>query len=199
MGWQQVQEAVRLAIAEAIGQPDRLGADGVNYVRQVEWENRASASRDTGTGQPWVNLRLGAVREVHRSETIRTFVDTGDVETSTQSTTVCGTREFVVTVEIGVENQEPGAEAVGFLADRLRTRLRRADVLEDLQAANVAHIGTDGTTNADFMDMDGRMCSRSVTDIRFRTVSSDTQTDGGWIAGASGAGEGDIDQISIDV
>ena len=94
-----------------------------------------------------------------------------------------------ITVQVGGE--EPGEEAVAFLGDRLRTRLRRPGILADLNTANVALIEVLSSVVADYMDADGRMVSQSVTDIRFATSVNDIDdTDtGDWVAEAAGTGE----------
>lgn len=203
MAWSTAQEAVRDAIALALQLEDFIGSDGVNYVRLVEWENRSTASRGLDYSRPWADLMLGAVMaDGSQDETRYTEDGSGDPEDIRMLPTYCGPRLFTVDVRIGVDSQEPGEESVGYMGSRLRTRLRRDDARDLLTAGEVALVSVGATINADYMDIDGRMVSCSITSLRFRTVDRDldSDSDGDWIATTEGEGEiSRADDTTIDV
>lgn len=185
------QEAVRLAIATALQQLD-VDIVGYDTLHRVEWENKVGAQR--AIDGLWVDLRIGYRRSETLDETRYLYTDNGTPETSTLQASVGGQREFLVTVTIGTDSQEGDEEAVFALSDRLATRMRREDVKAILRAGGVATISIGSSFNTDFKDMDARMCSRSITDIRFRAASFETDdADIGFIDRVEGTGADDTD------
>lgn len=174
MSWGTWSEAIRDAIALALELEDFTGSDGVTAVPRVEWENRSSASR--WCEGAWADLQLGAVVPRHTDEYRYDFVDGGTPETSTISATTGGPRVATVTVRIGAPEQDPAAAAPGFLAGKLRTRMRRQGVLDLLHDAGVSLISIGNTLNADYADNNSRMWSGSFTDLRFGVTETDTET-----------------------
>lgn len=180
MSWSVVQEAVRQAVITCTGMEDYLGADGVTYVRKVEWSNRPTAHRWVQNG--FVDLDLGVVTNVHTDETRYEFIEGATPALSRLVPTTMGHRNFSVTVKVCVDNQDPSAAAPTTLCGRLRTRLRRESVLGALQEAGVALVSIGSTINADF-DVDGRLWSCGILELSLRCseVDTDTESDGDWI------------------
>lgn len=176
--WAVKQEAIRLAVATAIGVPDRLGADDLTSIKEVEWENHRDATARWGNDErPLVNLRLGSIRSVGDDERR----DVYDEDADRIHTYYCGNRHFTITVTIMIPNQLPGMESVGELGSRLRTRLR-ADRIHKIYAdADCAVVRVLETRVVDELEINGRMMSASVTDIRMATVEEweDNDTDSG--------------------
>jgi len=200
MTWATKQEAIRLAVARCLRLPDVLAADG-SQTHVVEWFNRRTAHR--WVDGPWADLELGAIVARGQDESRHVGEDPAD---GTQLMSYGGYRLLTVTVAINSFSQEPGEDAVAELASRLRTRLRRPDVLAILQAEDVALVAVEGTLAADYED-DGRIISASFTDLRLATVELDTDVaigsggDGGsgqYVSRASGTGEDDLTGSSFD-
>ena len=184
-------EAVRTAVATALQLLD-IDVAGYDTLHRVEWENRVGAER--AVDGVWVDLRVGYRRSETMDETRYIYTEGDTPEESTLFASVGGQREFLVTVTIGSDSQEGGEDAVFALSDRLATRMRRGDVKEILRAGGVATINIGSSFNSDYKDMDARMCSRSVTDIRFRAASFETDdTDLGFIDRVEGEGADDTD------
>ena len=188
MTWTSARNAIRTAIAEALELPDFTGPDTVTTVQQVCWENQAEAQRwQTGLV---VDLRLGAPQQLFKDERRSDLSGDPDDPETVLVYQSGGMREFNVTVMLSNDDQSEGNETVGELADKLRRRIRWEGVLEDLWAAGVAHVASGQVQNADGRDMDGRMVSRAVVDLRFRAVVSETDTSaaGYWIESAEASG-----------
>lgn len=199
MSWATVQEAVRDWVAGALELEDFTGGRGTPVPR-VEWENRSSAQRYQ-RGGPWVDLRISNVVGKGQDETRYEFLDNADPTLARNVPTYGGYRLFTVTVKIGSDSQEPVDSAVSTLAGKLRTRLRRRDILAVLQAANAALVTIGPTIDVDYVDHDGRMMSYAITDIRLATTEQDTDSDsdGDWVESAAGEGTlTDIDDTELD-
>lgn len=197
--WATKQEAVRAAVALAARMPDVSTPYGATN-RRVEWQNRHTAQRyDDGT--PWGDLVLMGVEARGQDETRYDFDAGINPAASRLVPTWSGYRIFTVSVRIGVDDQDPGAEAVGFLAGRFRTRLRRPDVLALIQAEDVALVDIGGTVQADYEDQ-GRVVSLAITEVRFATIETDTDADdstGDYVATVQGDGDPEIDTVVLDV
>lgn len=172
MSWGDWSEAVRDAVALALELADFTGSDGLTSVPRVEWENRSSASR--WCEGAWADLQLGSVVPRHTDEFRYDYVAGDTPEESSISETTGGPRVANITVRIGAPEQDPAAAAPGFLAGKLRTRMRRQDVLDILHAAGVSLISIGSTLNADYADNNSRMWSGSFTDLRFGVTETDT-------------------------
>lgn len=188
VGWSEAQEAIRVAIATAIAVPDRVGADSVTVIREVDWEDRADAGQRWFEGGVRVDLSLGPVRVVGWDETHYNV----DEDAETNTTVSIGYRVFAVTVKIVSDSQEPGSASVGELAGRVRLRLRAPRIRAIYQEENVALVSVNDTFPARRLDINGRMQSVSVQDIYFSTyeVWEDIESNAGWID--SVAGDGDL-------
>lgn len=187
MSWASVQEAVRQAVAAATGRVDRLGADGATTIHDVEWENRREASLQWGDSAT-VDLCLGPVSHKGTGETRFEY----DADEDTNIPTVNIYALFTVTVKIRSLSQAGDEEAVGALASALRLKLRKIQRIRDiLTAANVSVVDIGETANVDELEINGRMMSVSITDLRLATTESFTDTDdaGDYIAHAEGTGE----------
>lgn len=185
------QEAIRQAIALALSLPD-VEVEGMDDVHLVEWESRASAHRppDQTTGV-WVDLDLDGLKTDGKGEFRYDRTTNADPALNTLVPRYCVQAEYTVAVKIGIDNQEPDAEAVLAKAGNLRTRMRFDGVREVLRAGGVVAIEVGQVFKTDFKDLDGRQVSRSRTDIRFRSVIEvvDDTTSGGIILRAEGSGE----------
>lgn len=201
--WLEKQDAVKAAIVACL-KLDRSGsvllADGT-YDRGhgVEWENKREASRSTN--DYWADLRLGSVMVLGRDEKRREFVDGGTPALSGLRTVYGGQRIFSVMVIVGSDNQDADKAAIGQLGSMIRTRLRREEILEILQDADISINQIMATLNVDFED-DGMMYSQSMTEVRFNTSEDDGWDEDpnvGQISGVHGAGEGDLAGADLDV
>jgi hypothetical protein len=187
--WTVKKEAIRSAVATCLETPDRLGADLLTTIKEVEWENERDATARWGTDdKPIINLRLGSIRSLGDEERR----DVYDELTDRIRTYYCGNRHFTVTVTVMIPNQLPGYESVGEVGSKLRTRLRALPVHQIYADADCAVVRVMETQVADGLEINGRMMSVSVTDIRFATVeeweANDTAA-GDFITRADGTGE----------
>lgn len=180
--------AVRDAIAKAVQLEDFVGADDTNECHPTEWLHNLGSNRVVSVDNGWCDIELGTVTTRNLDETRETFTpdpdEPDDPELATNVPTVGGQREFNITVRVCRHSQEPGEEAVGFKGGKLRTRMRRADVLAILKAAGVAFVWAGSTFNGDYLDANRRWVSCSVTDMRFRCVETDTddsEGSGDWV------------------
>lgn len=149
-----VQEAIRQAVISASGTTD------------VQWQGSARAAR-FGKG-PQIDLVLRGAASIGQDETRRGFDPDEDVLTETQS----GNRHLPVSIRIEADTQKPGENAQA-VAMRLRARLSRSNVLDALQAGNVALVEVMPTINADYRDQDARKVSLAVVDVLFATTEND--------------------------
>jgi hypothetical protein len=199
MGWAEKQEAVRLAIAGGLKLPDAATIGGKRTYKRVEWNGRDSANR-WSQGGPTADLRLGAIRTKGQVERRYTFAQGATAELSTLRPTYGRSVVFTVSVLVEVDSQDPGDASAGTVTGRLRTRIQRDDILELLQAFDVAFVDIASTTDADYVS-EGRVISASVVDIRFGTTEEDVDEDGpgNWIAQAYGLGTGDLTSVTLAV
>jgi hypothetical protein len=179
MGWGEVREAVRLAIAKAMRLDDETDQLGNEY-RHVEWENRASAQRMVES--TFVDLRFSGPTAIGTDEIRYDYDSENDINVAEYG----GFRIFGVQVLAQSDSQEPDADAVGVMAGRLRTRIRRPDVLEILQAAGVAFVRADPSFDVSYENAEGRAMSASSTDLTFSTVEydRDEEEDSGYVSNA---------------
>lgn len=185
MSWATAKEAVRLAVAAALDLEDYTGADGVtNGIHKVEWTNKKKAVRYLLNDSAWVNLQFNQPVAQGRDEK-RLEVTVGATPALTNVVpTYGGRRLFSVQVQIGSESQEDGEDAVAYLSGKLRTRLRRSEILGVMQAAQVALRTVGPSLSADYKNRDGHWVSNSITELFLATVESDTDpldTSEGWI------------------
>lgn len=200
--WAEKQEAVRVAVTQALklntASPVLLGDGTYDRGNQVEWENKREASRSTN--DYWADLRLGSVVALGRDEKRREFVDGGTPALSGLRTVYGGQRIFSVMVIVGSDNQDADKAAIGQLGSMVRTRLRREEILEILQNADISINQILMTLNVDYED-DGIMYSQSMTEVRFNTSEDDgwdEDPNTGYIAEVHGEGEGDLDGATLD-
>lgn len=200
MTWTATQEAVRLAISQASQLTDVAGISG-DAVHLVEWVSRASAAR-TSDG-PMIDLRMTRVRGYGQDETRRTASAEVDPVDASLTTYRGGMREFTVEVMIDVDTQEPGYESVAELSDKLRRRILFETPTATLRAAGVAYIsqGTAPTSEADYEGLDGRVMSRAMTELRFRTTVNEIDTDAtAFVAYVSGTLDVEgVDGVDIEI
>lgn len=187
--WAVKKEAIRLAVATALGVPDRLGADALTTIKDVTWINQPDANARWGDyDKPTVDLRLGRIRN-HGNDERR---DVYDELNDRIRTYYCGQRHFTVTVTVKIPNQSPTKESVGELSSKLRTRLRSDRLHAIYSAADCALMHVLETQEADELEINGRMMSVGVTDLRMATTEewedNDTE-DGDYIARVEGDGE----------
>jgi hypothetical protein len=182
MTWAAAQEAIRLVVAEASGLADYAGADGATY-HGVEWADRAGAA--TWEAPVNIELELGVVMPHGRTETRRAPDINGEwVETVNSTVTM------VVRIRVKSNSQEPGEDAVGYVAGRIRARIRSEVCRGILRNAGVAFIDQLATINASFRNQEARMDSYCITDMRFGYTEQYTQEGlglgGDYIARAEG-------------
>lgn len=177
MSWSDVREAVRLAIAEATQLEDVAGLRNTT-TRRVEWRNRATASRMVSGA--WAELRFYSPVAMGVDETRYSFETNPDRLVPNYG----GPRQFNVQVLLQADNQEPDADAVGILAGRLRTRLRRREILDALLEAGVAFVRMGPSIEVDYTDINGREISASTTEMTFACaeIDVDESEDASWIA-----------------
>jgi hypothetical protein len=190
--WATTKEACRLAIAAALDLDDYTGADGaVGGIHKVEWANKQKAVRYLNNDSAWADLRMGAIVAQGTDEIRYEYVAGATAALSRNVPTYAGRRLFSVQVLIGVESQEDAEEAVGTLAGRLRTRLRRVEILAILQDAGVALRSIGPTVDADYRNRDGHWVSASITEIFLARTEQDTDEDnaGDFITETSGTSE----------
>ncbi len=193
--WAAQQEAVRLAIARAVKLPDQTTLGGKRMFKRVCWEAEDSAAR-WAQGGPTVELRLGAIVPMGKLEPRYEY----DADNDRQVVTYGRYERFTVSVAVDVDNQDPAAAAPGTVVGRLRTRLQRPDVLELLQAADVAYVGMGPTTTADY-ESEGRVISAARVDVFFAHTAWDRDEDdlGDYVNELEGQGEGDLLRVDLDV
>lgn len=195
MNWVSLQEAIRLAVANATGLTD-VEVNPGHPVRKVEWTNRSSAGKYLSG--PAVFLQLRSPRGVGVDETRREY----DVGTDANVVTQCGIRVFTVSVRIENDSQTPGEETVGALAGVLRTRLRRGSIRDALHTAGIALLSIERTVDADYRTPgEGRWCSASVTDLQLSAAENDLDTtdSGDFIESVQGTGQPEIASVVLDV
>ena len=188
-----------MAVAKAIVLEDVTDLAG-DPGHRVEWESRSSAQRMVGS--TFADLRFSSPNGSGATDEIRYEMNVG---LTALVPTYGGPRMFNVQVLCGSDSQEPDADSVGLMGGRLRTRMRRPDVLALLRAEGVALVSIGPTFDVSFTNQEGRDMSASSTEIRFACVESDTDAtdDAGWIAALESEGtfesnfEGD--DIVIDV
>jgi hypothetical protein len=142
------------------------------------WENQRDASARWGSDdKPTINLRLGNIRN-HGNDERRDVYDELDDRIRTY---FCGQRHFTVTITVMIPNQLAGKEAVGEWGSKLRTRMRADRIHALYAAADVALVRLMETHNADELEINGRMMSVAVTDLRFATTEEweDNDTENG--------------------
>lgn len=176
MSWSTVQEAVRQAVAYAAKLPDFVGADGSTYP-SVEWAGRELASTFDDDGVT-IELQMGSVQGQGRDETRYSYDSGLDQSVPTQT----GNRQFTVSCMIRTLSQNPD-ESAQAIAGLLRTRIRNEGSLAKLKAGNVGFVQILASLEVDFPNMDGRMESAAIVDLRLNTTESDTDelASGGYI------------------
>lgn len=165
--------------------PDRLGADGIETIKEVDWEDTADAgARWQGAVQ--ADLIMGQVIPVGTDE-IRYDYRSG---TDRNVPTYTGHRHFVVTVRVTTDSQAPGSAAVGEVSSRLRIRFRAERVQALLRAGRAALVSIYPTSPVYQIDINGRVQSVATTDILLATTEEWTDEDatGDYIATAEGNG-----------
>lgn len=173
--WQQKKATLRAVFAAALklDVPDNttLLADGTFLnadSEAIQWENERGDSRITNG--IWCDLRLGSVVSIGEDE-IRRSYDSG---TDRLLPTYGGPRRFSVMVIVASDDQE-STEAIGEVAGRLRTRLMREELLQQLMDCDLGFTKLGATMNIDYQD-DGRMYSQSMTEVWFETNEQDEPT-----------------------
>lgn len=197
MTWETQTEAIRLALASALRLPDVLGSTG-RYKHVVEWENRRTAHRVVRDA--WADLRLTSVAPVGTDEIRYSLVDSPLPSLATYRPCYVGWRIATVGVLVASTSQEHSDAAPSELAGRLRTRLRRPDILAVLQAEKVGLATVGPTVIADYLDGEQRWVSAAIVDVRFvLAVADEDPTDpGDFIASVEGQGEGDLCGTDVD-
>jgi hypothetical protein len=115
---------------------------------------------------------------------------------------VTGPRQFFVTVRMTAETQTPGAEPVGYTAEKLRTRLLWPRISRILSAADVAIQVIRETINAPVV-LDGRQTAVALVDIVFNAAQNETDSDdeGGYFTKVAlgGAVDTDLEDVAEKV
>jgi len=176
MSWATIKEAVRTAIAAAAGVIDTTGADDGATTQHTAWANQRQANRFLAEAAPrWIDLTASGVRGVGQDEVRYDVVEGLTPDLTTVTPSYCGYRVFNVTVHVGGASQDDTEDAF-YLAGRIRTRIRRADVLAVLQAAGVALVDVGPSLEVDYRDINGRMQSAAFVELRFAFTEYDTDT-----------------------
>jgi hypothetical protein len=188
-----------LAVALALQLEDATDLAG-DEGHRVEWESRSSAMRMVGS--TFADLRFMSPNGAGATDEIRYEMNVAE---TALVPTYGGPRMFNVQVLCSSDSQEPDADSVGLMGGRLRTRMRRPNVLALLQDAGVALVSIGPTFDVSYSNQEGRDFSASSTEVRFACVESDTDAtdDAGWIAAleAEGTLESDFEgnDIVVDV
>lgn len=170
--WKQKKATLRAVFATAL-KLDRVNntvelADGTFEgadSEAIQWENERENSR--ATRGIWCDLRLGQVIPIGEDETRFNY----DEDTDRLLPTYGGPRRFSVMVILGTDDQGD-YEAVGEVAGRLRTRIMREELQEQLVATDIGFTRIGQTLNVDYED-EGRMYSQSMTELFFETNEQD--------------------------
>jgi hypothetical protein len=154
LDWNLVRNAFSLAVSAATG----------IVPESIAWVNTS----DAGTWQafPYVEIKLRSVRRLGDDSEVYSVSEDALV------TTMVGPREAIVEVRITSDNQDE-AEAVGVVAERLRTRIQRASVLEILSNSGIGLGSLRPSVEADFRGESGRMLSVSVTEVALNLIQVD--------------------------
>lgn len=199
--WKQKKAALRAVLAAA------LKLDIVNTAVEladgtfenadseaIQWENERGDSRPTRG--IWADLRLSQVSPIGQDE-IRYEFDEG---TDRLLPTYGGPRRFSVMVILGADDQSD-YEAVGDVASRLRIRIMREELLDELVAVDLGLTRIGQTLNVDYMD-DGVMYSQSMTEVFFETSEYEEPTDndtGDYIREVQGSGALKTGHDGVDI
>lgn len=171
MNYATIQEAIRVAVRDALGFSDMNDSGRPSHA--VVWER----SKEAGTYRPALraDLLLRAPVGVGTDETRFEYDGGSDQNVPSQT----GIRMLPVQIKIESDTQAPGAEeSVGGLGGRLRTRLYRSGVLAALRAAGVA-LNSIGPTIEREYKRDSRLISVSITEVLFSAAENDTDTSTG--------------------
>lgn len=171
MNYAAIQEAIRVAVRDALGFSDTNASARPSHA--VVWER----SKEAGTYRPALraDLLLRAPMGLGTDETRFEFDAGSDENVPSQ----VGIRMLPVQVKIESDTQTPGAEeSVGGLAGRMRTRLYRSGVLAALKLAGVA-LNSIGPTVEREYKRDGRLIAVSITEVLFSAAENDTDTSEG--------------------
>lgn len=151
MDWAALQAAITTAVAASTG------------VSSVKWEGEANSRRWGKT--PTIDLTgPKSLRNIGQDGARSEFVvDAEAPGGGTLQTGQAGNRIFTVTVRVEVPDQRPGYNASVY-SSRLRTRLKRKEMIRQLSAAGLAVVSIEPTLGADY-SMDGGRISATVTDV----------------------------------
>src|SRR5688500_4378618 len=122
MNWPTLQAAIKAAIVSALGVTDS----------QVRWRDEASAA--TWGAFPSIRLALQDPRAIGIDQVSYAY----DADADEYQPTHEGNREITIEVRIESDSQAPGADAVGYLASRMRTRIRWQSIQTALSEAGLA-------------------------------------------------------------
>src|SRR5687768_850549 len=159
MNWPTLQAAIKTAMVSA------LGVDAT----QVRWSNEANAA--TWGAFPTIRLALKNPRAVGIDQISYSY----DADADEYQPTHEGNREFTIQVRLESDSQSPGADAVGYLASRMRTRIRWQSIQTALSDAGLAVSLCGPTQQIDYRS-DGRMMSASITELVLLATESDRDT-----------------------
>jgi hypothetical protein len=188
MNWDAIRNALKLAVQQQSG----LTAPGA-----VEWKDQSSSAGWRGPAV--ANMSHTGERTIGCDEVRGTF----NPGTQQKDILRCGNRQFDFTVRFEIEDASNTAIAAGY-ASKLRTRLFRPYVGEQLRAAGISIVDVKPTVAFDFKQQD-RMLSVAVVEITFNAAENDTDDSpgaGNWIQSVSAQGqwtEEDGSTLSDDV
>lgn len=170
MDYETPLEGIRLAIAAAIGAPDRIVMGKPQ--RAVEWEHRRTAAR--WTKGVWADLSIHGWEDIGRDMTKSLLISVQDPDPGALPGTMrdmvvdacMGNRAFYTTVVIRSDSQEPGKLAVIY-ADRLRTRLGYQRIRNLYKSAGAGFSYMNVAWTNDGVGADERFLSEAVVDIQW--------------------------------
>lgn len=171
--WKQKKAGIKSAI-EFAARIDRLNAavplagGGSSVSHLVAWSGERSASRYTSG--VWIDLRFNWVTTISNDETRQSYDEDTDVVTYEYG----GHREFVVSIVVRSENQED-FDAVGDVAQGIRTLLRHPTVRAILAAVDIGLARIERTVQADYVEHDVQY-SQALIDVAFNTWESYVET-----------------------
>jgi hypothetical protein len=172
--WKQKKAAIREAV-EFAARIDRLNVavplagGGSSLSHLVAWAGERAASRWTGGGA-WIDLRFNWITTISNDESRQSYDEDTDIVTYEYG----GHREFVVSVVVRSDNQED-MDAVGDVAQGIRTLIRHPAVRAILAAADIGLARVERTVMADYVEHDVTY-SQALIDLAFNTWESYVET-----------------------
>lgn len=155
MNWNNIRRGLKATIE---------GIDGLDHAGAVEWADSADASKIRPP--PRIDLSVRSLRGFGDDEERQDL----DEDTGVMTTVLCGHRQFTLSIRVE-SDQATGAEAMT-IADRLRVRFGRNNVVEELRNEGLAVADFAPTQVLDWKT-DGRALCVAVLDVFMNAAEND--------------------------